>query len=346
LALGGAFLAFALGFANAKLRTEMTRTPVLAQEFRNAQVSGWVEAHELRDKGRARILLRVIALGDLPSGERPYRVRVTLPVKDSANIKTGDAVRLRATLQPPPEPVEPGAFDFARRAWFARLGGTGYTTSKLEPLLDAPATPWDLAAWSLVDALRAKINTRIRAVLPGETGEIAAALITGARGGITEEVNQSMRDSGLFHILSISGLHMAIMAGTVFWLVRALLAVVPSLTLRFPIKKWAAAAALIAAFLYLLLSGAAVPTVRSWIIMSIVLVAVMLDRPAITMRNVALAAFAILCLIRASRCPSPRSWHWWRSMNGCQAPSGPGSAMSAPCGGACAKAGCCCWARD
>ena len=151
-----------------------------------------------------------------------------------------------------------------------------------------------MAAWSLVDALRAKINIRIRAVLPGETGEIAAALITGARGGITEEVNQSMRDSGLFHILSISGLHMAIMAGTVFWLVRALLAVVPSLTLRFPIKKWTAAAALIAAFFYLLLSGAAVPTVRSWIMMSIVLVAVMLDRPAITMRNVALAAFAIL----------------------------------------------------
>ncbi|MEX2165980.1 MAG: ComEC/Rec2 family competence protein [Methyloceanibacter sp.] len=291
LALGGAFLAFALGFANAKLRTELARAPVLAQELRYAQVSGWVEAHELRDKGRARILLRVIALGDLPPEQRPYRVRVTLPVKDSANIKTGDAVRLRATLQPPPEPVEPGAFDFARRAWFARLGGTGYTTSKLEPLLDAPATPWDLAAWSLVDALRAKINARIRAVLPGETGEIAAALITGTRGGITEEVNQSMRDSGLFHILSISGLHMAIMAGTVFWLVRVLLAVVP---MRFPIKKWAAAAALIAATFYLLLSGAAVPTVRSWIMMSIVLVAVMLDRPAITMRNVALAAYAIL----------------------------------------------------
>ena len=294
LALGFGFLAFALGFGNAKLRTEMARAPVLTQELRYAPVSGWVEAHELRDKGRARILLRVIALDDLPAGKRPYRARVTLPIKDSIDIKTGDAVRLRATLQPPPEPVEPGAFDFARRAWFARLGGTGYTTSKLEPLLDAPPTPWDLAAWSHVDALRAKINGRIRAVLPDETGEIATALITGARGGISEEVNQSMRDSGLFHILSISGLHMAIMAGTVFWLVRALLALVPSLALRFPIKKWAAAAALIAAAFYLLLSGAAVPTVRSWIMMSIVLVAVMLDRPAITMRNVALAAFAIL----------------------------------------------------
>jgi competence protein ComEC len=84
------------------------------------------------------------------------------------------------------------------------------------------------------------------------------------------------------------------MAGTVFWLVRALLALVPSLALRFPIKKWAAAAAILAATFYLALSGASVPTVRSWIMMSIVLVAVLLDRPAITMRNVALAAFAIL----------------------------------------------------
>jgi competence protein ComEC len=103
-----------------------------------------------------------------------------------------------------------------------------------------------------------------------------------------------MRDSGLAHILSISGLHMVIMAGTVFWLVRALLALVPGLALRYPIKKWAAASALGAASFYLLLSGAAVPTVRSWIMMSIVLIAVMLDRPALTMRNVALAALAIL----------------------------------------------------
>src|SRR6185437_16523783 len=128
----------------------------------------------------------------------------------------------------------------------------------------------------------------------GETGEIAVALITGERAGISEAVNQAMRDSGLAHILSISGLHMVIMAGTVFWLVRALLALVPALVLRFPIKKWAAGSALVAASFYLALSGAAVPTVRSWIMMSIVLLAVMLDRPALTVRNVALAALAIL----------------------------------------------------
>ena len=142
--------------------------------------------------------------------------------------------------------------------------------------------------------MRGRINDRIRAALPGETGEIAAALITGARGGISEETNQAMRDSGLFHVLSISGLHMAIMAGTVFWLLRTLLASVPALALRFAIKKWAAAGALATASFYLALSGAAVPTVRAFLMMSIMLVAVTLDRPAITMRNVALAALLIL----------------------------------------------------
>jgi competence protein ComEC len=222
LAIGGASLAFALGFADAKLRTEMVRTPVLSHELRYVPVTGFIEKHELRDKGRARLTLRVLTLGDLPQGERPYRVRVTLPAKGNLIDKTGSLVTLKATLQPPPEPVEPGGFDFAHQAWFARLGGTGYATSKIDLLEDARQPPWDIAAWAAIDRLRGAINARIRAVLPGETGEIAVALITGEQGGISEEVKQTMRDSGLAHILSISGLHMVTMAGTVFWIVRAL----------------------------------------------------------------------------------------------------------------------------
>jgi competence protein ComEC len=294
LAIGGASLALALGFADAKFRTEMVRAPVLGHELRYVPVRGFIEQHELRDKGRARLTLRVVSLADLPPPERPYRVRVTLPAKGNVIDRAGLFVRLQATLQPPPEPIEPGGFDFARQAWFARLGGTGYATSAVEPVADAPLPPWDIAAWAAVDRLRVAINARIRAALPAETGEIAVALITGEQGGISEETKQTMRDSGLAHILSISGLHMAIMAGTVLWVVRALLALWPALALNYPIKKWAAAAALAAATFYLALSGASVPTVRSWIMMSIMLVAVILERPALTMRNVALAALLIL----------------------------------------------------
>jgi competence protein ComEC len=293
LALGVACLAFALGFAVTKLRTEQVRTPVLGEELRNVPVRGFVEVFEHRTDRRDRLTLRVIAIGDLADADRPYRVRISTAAKH-AMFRTGEGVRLRATLLPPPEPVEPGAFDFGRRAWFDRLGATGYATGRIEPLSDAPRPPLDLSVWAAIDALRAVVNERVRTALPNETGAIAVALITGDRGGIPQEVTEAMRDAGLAYVLAISGLHMVIMAGPVFWLVRALLAAVPGLALRFPIKKWAATIALLAATFYLLLSGASVPTLRAWIMMSIFLIAVLLDRPAITMRNVALAALAIL----------------------------------------------------
>ena len=292
LAVGGACLAFALGFATAKIRTEMARAPVLSEELRYVPVTGFVEAFEHRAGRRARLTLRVISLGDLDAAARPYRIRVSTTTRTTPS--TGEAVAFRATLNPPPEPVEPGGFDFGRKAWFARLGAAGYATSKIEPVEAARAPPWDLRVWAAINSLRAHVNRRITASLEGETGGIAVALITGERGGIPQDVTAAMRNSGLAHVLAISGLHMVIMAGTVFWLVRALLALSPALALRFPIKKWAAAIALLAAAFYLALSGAAVPTVRAWIMMSIFLVAVILDRPAITMRNVALAAMAIL----------------------------------------------------
>jgi competence protein ComEC len=295
LALGGACLAFALGFTTAQLRTEAVRAPVIGSELRHVPVAGFVEEFETRRDKRNRLTLRVLTVGDLGPNQRPYLVRISTASKTTA-VRTGEAVTLRATLRPPPEPVQPGGFDFARRAWFDRLGATGYATGRIEPLADPPPLPWDLRVWAVIDGLRGTVNDRVRAALPGETGAIAMALITGERGGIPQTVTEAMRDSGLAHVLAISGLHMVIMAGTVFWLARALLALVPGLALRFRIKKWAAAIALLAAAFYLALSGAAVPTVRAWIMMSIFLIAVMADRPAITMRNVALAALAILAV--------------------------------------------------
>ena len=153
---------------------------------------------------------------------------------------------------------------------------------------------WDIRAWSVIERLRHGIGPRITAVLPGQTGAIANALITGARGGISEATNSAFRDSGLMHILAISGLHMAIMAGSVFYLVRLLLAAMPALALLYPIKKWAAVAAMLGALAYLLISGSSFATVRSAIMISIMFIAVLLDRPALALRNVVLAALLIL----------------------------------------------------
>ena len=296
--VAGGVLATALGFALAKLRVEWVRAPVLAKQT-TAEVTGWLELVEPRPGKGKKLTVRVISLGDLAEDARP--VRVTFTTRSATeNLQAGDAIRARATLMPPPGPALPGGFDFARKVWFDQIGAVGYARSKLQRISLEEAPPWDLQAWSAIERFRNAIGKRVTAVLPGETGAIATALIAGERGGIPETTNEAYRDSGLIHVLSISGLHMAIMAGAVFFIVRLLLAAVPALALRYPIKKWAAAAAMLGALGYLLISGMAFPTVRSAIMIAIMLLAVLLERPALALRNVVLAAIVILILFPES----------------------------------------------
>ena len=144
--------------------------------------------------------------------------------------------------------------------------------------------------------MREAIDQRIRAVLPGDKGAIASALITGKRDAISTPVNDAMYISGIGHVLSISGYHMAVVAGMIFFALRALFALMPAFANRYPIKKWAALAALGAAAFYLLLSGAEVATQRSFIMIAIVLIGVMVDRPTLTLRTLTVAAFGVLLL--------------------------------------------------
>lgn len=291
-----ALLAASFGFALAKVRVEYVRAPVLERQLNAVEVRGWVELIEPRAVRGKRLTIRTTGLGDLPAADRPQRVRVSVP-KIPADLQPGAAVRVRATLMPPSAPALPGDYDFARQAWFEGIGAVGYSLSA--PAIDDAATappPVELRFWAEIERIRQAIGARIAAALPGETGAIATALINGERGGISEETNETFRDSGILHILSISGFHMAVMAGSVFFVVRLLLAAFPTIALRQPIKKWAAAAAMLAAFGYLLISGGEFATVRSAIMISIMFLAVLLDRPALALRNVVLSATVILIL--------------------------------------------------
>ncbi len=294
----GALLAVTFGFALAKLRVEWVRAPVLSRQI-TTDLRGFVERIEPRAKRGHRVTLRVMALGDKNRETIPQRVRFTTN-KPVAGLKPGDAIRLRATLRPPSGPALPGGLDFARQAWFNGLGAVGYARSAPAPDTEAGPSPADLQVWAAVERVRQAIGKRITAALPGQPGAIANALITGERGGISEETNSAFRNSGLFHVLSISGLHMVIMAGSVFFLMRLCLAAVPALVVRYPIKKWAAVAPTLAAFAYLLISWASFATVRSVIMISIMFLAVVLDRPALALRNVVLAAIVILILFPES----------------------------------------------
>lgn len=288
----GALIA-ALGFADAKLRTLWVASPTLARSTGAVAVEGWVERVERRWPKGTRITLRVTAIAGLAEEDRPYRVRITQTRAGPAPA-TGTAIRVKAVLRPVPEPVRPGGFDFARKAWFARLGGVGFAVRAPEPLADPPEAPLGLRLWAAVDGVRKGVEARIERALPGVSGAVAMALITGERGAIPKDTLTALRESGLAHVLAISGLHMALFAGALFWLVRAVLAAVPALALRYQIKKWAACAALAGGGFYLALSGAAIATQRAFMMMAIVVLAILLDRPALTLRNVALAATVIL----------------------------------------------------
>ena len=295
----GFVLAMALGGAVGKLRTEYMRAPVLTRAIGAVQVKGWVELVEPRATGGQRVTILVRAMERLPRVEWPWRVRVVTRHAD-ATLAPGQFVRVRATLAGPQAPSLPGDFDFGRYSWFNALGGTGLATGPIVAEATDDNPPFTLRLKATNESIRYAITQRIMAALPGETGAIAAALITGERGGITAATNNAYRDSGLFHILSISGLHMVVMAGAIFALIRITLAAFQSVALNYPTKKWAAGGALIGALAYLLMSGSSFATVRSYLMISIMFLAVMLDRNAVSLRNVALSALLILVVFPES----------------------------------------------
>ena len=197
---------------------------------------------------------------------KPDRVRVA--VRKGSAPAVGSFVAFKAHLSPPLAPLRPGGYDFARDMYFQQIGGSGYVLGRIktEPPPVAPGV-W-LRCRRLLDSMREAINSRIRAVLPGDGGSIASALITGKRNAISESGSNAFYISSLAHVLAISGFHMAVVAGIVFFLIRGGLALIPSLASPRPIKKWAAAAALVPAAFYLVLSGASVSTQRSFVMIA------------------------------------------------------------------------------
>ncbi|MBI4966574.1 MAG: ComEC/Rec2 family competence protein [Rhodospirillales bacterium] len=284
-------LALALGFAGAELRARLVAAPVLERPVRMAMVEGEVIEVEPLSAGQRVTLERPrIERQGVPDLER---VRIRLPAGAPIPMP-GDRIRLRATVMPPAEPALPGGFDFARQAWFERLGGVGYAVGRVE--IKPPEGEIGLVrkARLWLSGLRQAITARVLQTLPGDTGAVAAALMTGGDKAVSKGLLEAYRDSGLAHILSISGLHMSMVAGLIFFVVRGLLALIPRLALNHPIKKWTALIAMAATFFYLLISGAFVPTQRSFLMILLVLIGVVLDRQAISMRLVAWAAAAIL----------------------------------------------------
>jgi ComEC/Rec2-related protein len=269
--------------------TIMLDSPVLTT------VTGVVERREAGASGEWRYIIRVVSTQEPVLKRPPERISLLARSRHTA-LRIGEPITGRARVSPPSGPALPGMNDFAFQSYFAGIGAVGFFLGAPQTVPGATASPLD--AWTRLDQwlfkLRDRISDRIHAVLPGDTGAFAASIITGERRSMSKEATDALRLSGLAHITAISGLNMALAAGIFFVGLRSILSLVPAVAQRYPVKKIAAAGALVAATAYVLISGYQVSALRAYLMTAIMLAAVLIDRPAISLRNLAVAATLIL----------------------------------------------------
>ncbi len=283
-----------LGFSVARLRTLQVQAPIAPVGSEVRRIEAYVVDIVSPGQGGPRLLLAPVLVARLDPALTPIRVRITLP-KDSPLPPPGTVIRLQAMLNPPPPPASPGAFDFARDAFFEGVGGVGFTLSPWTAI-EGPPAPGNLGVQIWINQLRWALALRIFEVTGPEAGGLAAAMITGHEAFIPQEQVDRLRAAGLAHIISISGLHMAIVGGFAFGLVRFAVACWPALALRASSRKLAAMAGLAAVGSYLLISGSPAPAQRAAITAFVAFGAVLVDRRAISLRTLSIAALLILVL--------------------------------------------------
>ncbi len=282
----------ALGVIVAGARAHRVGEPVLGWRY-YGPIEGRIVAIDRSASDVARLTLDRVVLARVSPSRTPDRVRISLHGDPRyVSPEPGMVVMMTGHLSPPSGPVEPGGFDFRRMAWFSGLGAVGYT--RTPALLLVPADQGAEGLW--VHSQRMAVSAAVQRAISGEAGAFAAAIMTGDRSAMGQDTLRDLRASNLAHLLAISGLHMGLLTGFIFTLVRFGLALLPMVALRWPCRKYAAAAALAVGAGYLTLSGGNVATERAYIMVAVMFVAVLLNRRALTLRAVAIAAIIVLAL--------------------------------------------------
>ncbi len=271
-------------------RATRVGAPVLDHIF-VGELAGFVEEVDDRVQG-ARFLLRLSEAQGLEPNKTPFRVRLTS--RGVPAFEAGDFIIVKARLLPPPHASLPGGYDFARDAFFARIGAVGSVLGAPETLPPPEAPGWSLRFFATVDRARNTLARRVANCIGGDNGAIGAAMVTGKRDLLSDAAKETIRKAGIFHIITISGVQMTLVAGIFFVGLRRILALSSTLALNYPIKKWAAALAMLGACGYALFTGSRVGSERALFMTLIMLGSVLADRPALTMRNLGLAALAVI----------------------------------------------------
>lgn len=287
------FAAAILGGAVVQAHFYRLQGPVLLKQVYVEDLQGKILSVEPRD-GRTRLIMKPAHIDGLDDEQVPDRVRIS--VMGDVVARPGDGFAGKAKLFPLSVPETPGDPDFARNLYFDGIGATGFALGHSFQIIPAHDATLGEDLSGLVENTRLTIMTQINAGLEPVKAGLTNAILVGERGDVPSDLAEDLRKSGLAHLLAISGLHMGLLCGVVFFVVRFGLALVPSIALRHPIKKWAAVAGFVIGALYLLLSGATVPTQRAFVMTAIVLFAVLVDRRAISLRLVAIAAITVMVM--------------------------------------------------
>lgn len=286
-------LAAVLGFGAAQYRTETLKQSLITRDIGPTTIEGRLIRFEPYPKG-GRITLEQVQIRGLSPDKTPDQVRLRVrstPDELVDQLLPGVWLSMTGKLSPASAPVAPGAFDFQRHAYFEGLGGIGFAMGA--PRVMAQSTDQDgFSDW--LNTVRQETTQRILAGLDGPENTVAAALMTGERRVVPEPILQAFRDSGIAHLLAISGLHLGLIVASVFFMTRATLALMPAVALRLPVKKIAALVAALCGIAYALIAGGTVPTVRAASMAVLILIALSFDRRALTLRLVAVAAGLVL----------------------------------------------------
>lgn len=286
-------LSLIIGFFIAKIRTDMLSTRMLTCALKDISITGIIKdiEHPPYKKGNKRRMLLTDVSYEKDTNHLPDTVRLNVSDHLIAGV-VGDIIKCKVDLLPISPPFSLYGYDFQRQAYFSGIGAVGRVKKACFVIKSAHQT--------FLAKFRYELTQTLRTVMPGINGQIAAALVTGDRSGIPKDIRQNFNDAGIAHILAISGLHISLVAGFIFLIIRRGFALIPFLAERFFIKKWAAVASIIGMSIYLAISGFGFPAQRAFFMTALAMIGVCLDRSPISMRSLAIAATFILFIFPES----------------------------------------------
>ncbi|MFY9589306.1 ComEC/Rec2 family competence protein [Rickettsia endosymbiont of Halotydeus destructor] len=283
----GLVIAFAFGLLISKYRVLNLQGSIIGKPI-ITEVIGTIESIKPTIHG-AQIVLNDIKIKKINRNIK--KVRISLPRKYLKEIIVSDKIGLLAKLYKPQGSILPGGYDFGFYAYLSEIGANGYAMSPPKILLHN-----DKSTNSVIYKIRFDIYQNLVEKLGSIKGNFAAAILLGETKGINRQLMQDMRQSGISHVLCVSGLHLSLVAMILFISARFLLNLSNYLSYNYNIKLIAALCSLIGSFGYLELSSMQIAATRAFIMAAIFIYAIIIERSCFPLRSLAIAAFIILSL--------------------------------------------------